>query len=213
MTTGLKKLLESQLGSHFRVHANQRELRPVRIAHSLKTSPKSSSRALNVTHMVTKLELYTTSCGAILRNGIRDFKPAGMIVLLQSASGQAFHVELNASDKELAITRVSAGGTAKNVQKAILRVGKALATRKSKSELRVFRVTAMHLSAIWGHHSKDDSADVFVPYTPNFAGLTLGRSYKPQRFASILKKHATHMILRWYGRYENGFIQGGKLAR
>jgi len=65
----------------------------------------------------------------------------------------------------------------------------------------------MHVSAVWVHHPKRHGTDVFVPYTPNFAGLRLGQTYKLHRIELLLKKHATQMILRWYERYEKSLTQ------
>ena len=67
----------------------------------------------------------------------------------------------------------------------------------------------MHLSAVWLRRSNKHLADVFVPYTPNFAGMRLGRTCKRHRTESLLKKHALQMILRWYERYERGLNQLG----
>jgi hypothetical protein len=65
----------------------------------------------------------------------------------------------------------------------------------------------MHLSVVWVHHPKRGGADTFIPYTPNFAGLRLGRPYNLPRMERLLKEQATQMILRWYEGYEKTITQ------
>lgn len=207
MPSGLKKLLESQLGGHVRIHMDSRESRPIRVAHSPKAQRKRRSSPSNVLYIAAELKVYTSSCGMISRSGIHDCHPAGMVVLLQSASGKDFCVELNASSSERAVSRVSTGATARDLRRATLSARRRLPKRKSRSELRILRVNAMHLSTIWLHHPKNGGADIFVPYTATFAGLKVGRIYKLPQFESLIKKCAVDVILRWYWRYERGLVQ------
>jgi len=203
----LEKLLKAQLGGYARVHLDAGDLPHIRVVDSAQTRRKNISKASNVFLIEEKLPVYTGSCGTMARGGIRDLKQAGMILLLRSSSGLAFHVEMGGPGKQLAVTRVSTGAIAKDLGKAIQRTGKRFTTRSRGLELRVFRVAGMHVSAVWVHHPKKQDADAFVPYTPNFAGLRLGQTYKLHRIESLLKKHATHMILRWYDRYEKSLTQ------
>src|SRR5690242_10342186 len=157
MPSVLKKLLESQLGPHVRIHMDSGEARPIRVTHpthSRKAPKKSRSSPSNSLYMVAELQVYTCSCGAISRSGIHDCKPAGMVVLLESGSGQDFLVELNGSPRKRGVTRVSTGATARDLRKAIFRARNVSRNAKSRSELRIFRVNAMHFSAAWLHHHK-----------------------------------------------------------
>ena len=124
---------------------------------------------------------------------------------MRSLAGEPFHVELAGSGKQMAVTRVSSGGTAQDLKKALDRAG-SQAWGKSE-ELRVLRVPAMHLSAVWLHHSNRLGADMFIPYTDNFVGLRVGRAYTQPRIERALKQYATHMILRWYEGYEKTITQ------
>jgi hypothetical protein len=205
--TTLEKLLTTQLVGHVEVHLNSIELPQIRVVDSVQAQGKSISRASNVFLIVEKLAIYVGSCGTMARGGIRDLNQAGMILLVRYSSGLALHVELSGHGKQLAVTRVSTGAIAKDLEKAIQQTRKRFATGGRGLELRVLRVAGMHLSTVWVHHPKKHSADVFIPYTPNFAGLSLGRTYKLHRIESLLKRHATHMILRWYDRYEKSFTQ------
>jgi hypothetical protein len=203
----LEKLLKAQLGGHARVHLGAADLPNIRFVDSAQIRGKKALKASNVFSIVEQLPVYAGSCGTMARGGIRDLKQAGMILLVRASSGLAFHVELGGTDEQLAVTRVSTGAIAKDLERAIQRTGKQLTARSRGSALRVFRVAGMHVSAVWVHRPKKPGADVFVPYTPNFAGLRLGQAYKLHRIESLLKKHATHMILRWYDRYEKSLTQ------
>jgi hypothetical protein len=152
-----------------------------------------------------KLEVYSSTCGSVARTGIEDVKRSGTILLVRSSAGEPFHVELAGSGKQLAVTRVSSGGTAKDLEKALERAGSR--ARGNGSELRVLRVPAMHLSAVWLHHLNNRfGADAFIPYTHNFVGLRLGELI-PSRDRAVLKQYATHTILRWYEGYEKTITQ------
>jgi hypothetical protein len=203
----LEKLLRAQLGVHARVHLGTVDLPHIRVVDSARMRGKSISKTSNVFSIVEKLLVYAGSCGSVARGGIGDLKQAGMILLVRSSSGLQFHVELGGPGEQLAVTRVSTGAIAKDLEKAIQRTGKQSKARGRGSELRVFRVAGMHVSAVWMHRSKKSATDMFVPYTPNFAGLRLGQIYKSRRFDSLLRRHATHMILRWYDRYEKSLTQ------
>ena len=203
----LEKLLKEQFGEHARVHLATGDLPRIRFVNSAQIRGKKASKASNVFSIIEQLPIYAGSCGSVVRAGIGDLKQAGMILLVRSSSGLPFHVELGGSGEQLAVTRVSTGAIAKDLEKSIQRAGKQPRARGKGLELRVFRVAGMHVSAVWLHRPKYPGADVFVPYTPNFAGLRIGQTYGLHRIESLLKKQATHMILRWYDRYEKSLTQ------
>jgi hypothetical protein len=213
VSTTMEKLLKAQLVGHVKVHLDAGDLPQIRVVDSVQTRVKNISKASNVFVIVEKLPVYAGSCGTMARVGIRDLKQAGIILLVRSSSGLAFHVELVGSGKQLAVTRVSTGVIARDLEKAVQCTSRRSGRRGGDSELRIFRVAGMHLSAVWVHHPKKQDADVFVPYTPNFVSLRLGRNYKLHRVESLLKKHATNMILRWYDRYEKSLPQSRSLRR
>jgi hypothetical protein len=207
MPNVLEKLLKAQLGEHARVHLGARDLPLIRVVSSPRTRGRNVAKAPDTFSIVEKLLVYTGSCGTIARGGFHDLKHSGVILLVRSGLGLDFHVEMVGHGKELAVSRVSTGATARDLGKAILSISKQSARGSSGSELRIFRVAGMHVSAVWVHHPKKWSADVFVPYTPNFAGLRLGQAYTPHRLKALLKKQATLMILRWYDRYEKSLTR------
>lgn len=202
MQTSLNKLLKAQLAGHAKLHLHTQAL-PARIVSS-GGNEKSPSDDFRIDE---KLVVYTGSCGAMARGELRDLKRSGMILLVKTSSKLGFHVEVGGADKEGAVNRVSTGAIVQDLEKAIQRARKRSPTRVKGSELRILRVPGMHVSAVWVHHPKRRTADVFVPYALNFAGLRSGHTYKRERIESLLKKQATQMILRWYDRYEKSLTQ------
>lgn len=202
MPSKLKKLLKAQLGGHIGAHIGGGELHHARIVDSVRTPGKKISKVSNVFLVVEKLPVYVGSCRAMARERFQDLNRAGMILLVKSPSGVLFHVEVEGTAKEPKVSRVSSGAIATDLEKSIRNVGKRHTSGSRDQELRLLRVASLHMSAVWVHYPKKHATDLFVPYTPNFAGLRLGRIYKLHRFELLLKNHATQMILRWYDRYE-----------
>jgi len=200
--TSLKTLLKSQLEGHAKLHLHGQPPQ----AHVV-SSGRHENSASDAFRINDKLVVYTASCGAMARGEIQSLKRDGIVVLVTTSSGLAFHVEVGGSDKERSLTRVSSGAIVRDLEKAIRRASKRSSARGSKSVLQILRVPSMHVSAVWVHHPKKSIADVFVPYTANFATLRPGRTYKLQRIQFLLKKEAIRMILRWYNRYEKSHIQ------
>jgi hypothetical protein len=205
--SALEKLLKAQLGDYVRTHVAASERPHIRVVDSPHAPRRKLSKESNVFFIVEKLPIYAGSCGTMVRGGIRDVKQAGMILLVRSSSGLSLHVELRGLGRQLAVVRVSTGAIATDLEKAIQSTSKRHTRRSTGAELRVFRIAGMHVSAVWAHRPKKRGTDVFVPYTLNFAGLRLGRTYKLHRIESLMKKHATNMILRWYDRYEKSVTQ------
>lgn len=202
MASALKKLLESELGGHVRVHTGPGDERPIRLTVSSTQGAQQASKKTHDMQIVRRLPVFIASCGSIMRSGVEGAEPGPLVLLLRSSSKRHFYVETGGTGKQPTLSRVSTGKTAEVLQRALLRMARLAAARKHRGELRVFRVPAMHLSALWLHDSKGDTAGLWIPYTPNFAGLLPGRVYTYSRFVSLLKKHATQLILRWYDRFE-----------
>ena len=205
-TKAVATLLERLFGGHLRLHTRADDSRQLRVLSSGQARGKAPKEA-NVLRIERKLRIYSASCGSVARDDFGDLNEAGMIVLLKSSSGTTFHVELTGHGEDLAIGRVSSGVIAKELERAIQRASEPSTRTRRGPELRVLRVPSMHLSAIWMHRAKKQDSDVFVPYTPNFARLQVGRAYHLNRIRSLLRRRATEMILRWYDRYEKGLTQ------
>ena len=207
MHTAFEKLLFTQLSGHLKLHLGKPEISPPRLLDTVQKPAKKSPPASHIFETIAKLEVYSSSCGRVARIGIEDLKRSGSLLLVRSSGGEPFHVELAGSGKQPAITRVSSGRTAKDLEKALTR--DRFRAHDKKSELRVLRVPAMHLSAVWLHHLTTSRllADLFIPYTRNFTGLQVGRTYTRARIERTLKQYATQMILRWYESYEKTVTQ------
>lgn len=200
MASALKKLLESELGGHMKVHTGPGDERPIRLTASSTQGAQHASKKTHDMQIVRRLPVFIASCGSIMRGGVEGAEPGPLVLLLRS-SKRHFYVETGGTGKQPTLSRVSTGKTAEVLQRALSRMARVPGARKHRGELRVFRVPAMHLSALWLHHSQGDK-DLWIPYTPNFAGLFPGRVYTYSRFVLLLKKHATQLILRWYDRFE-----------
>jgi hypothetical protein len=205
--SALERLLKAQFREYTKAHLDTSDLPHIRVVDSAQARGKKISKKPNVFLIEEKLPVFAGTCGTMAQRGIRDLKQAGMILLVRSSSGLAFHVEMGGTGKQMAVTRVSTGAIAKDLERAIQNTDRQFAGRSKASELRVFRVAAMHVSALWVHRLDKRGADVFVPYTPNFASLRLRQTYELHRIEKLLKKYATYMILRWYDRYEKSLTQ------
>lgn len=207
MHAAFEKFLSTQLSGHLKVHLGKHEMPPLRLLDTVQKPAKKSPPSSHIFETIAKLEVYSSTCGRVARTGIEDLKRSGSLLLVRSSGGEPFHVELAGSGKRLAITRVSSGRTAKDMEKALAR--ERFRVRDKKSELRVLRIPGMHFSAVWLHHRTSSRllADLFIPYTHNFTGLQVGRTYTRARIERTLKQYATQMILRWYEGYEKTVTQ------
>jgi hypothetical protein len=205
MSATLQKLLAAQLHSHVRLHLGAPTLPRIRVLDSARKPAKRLSAESHILEIVAKLEVYSSTTGTVALTGIAGVKRSGTILLVRPSEGEPFHVELARAGKTLTVTRVSSGGTAKDLEKALERA--ASKTRGKGSEFRVLRVPAMHLSAVWRRYPNKPGADAFIAYTQNFVGLRVGQAYTRQGIERVLKQHATQMILRWYERHEKTDMQ------
>ena len=184
----MTRRLVSQLKSHVQAH---------RHAHGASHPPPAkTAEKISITH---ELPVYAGSCGAMARGAFGELKPEGAVILARSADGLDLHVETSGASGQPDVGRVTSGASAAALKQAL----EKHAPRPARGwETRIFRVAAMHVSAVWFHRPAHPERDVFVPYTANFAGLRPGRAYSGPRVKATLKKHAMQMILRWYERVE-----------
>ena len=105
--------------------------------------------------------------------------------------------------------RVISGATVKALERALITSAARLG--QDHSSLRVLRVPALHLYAIWEVAPSNQLAAAFVPFTTNFVGVKPGRRYTLRRFDAQLKTVAMRYVLRWYERLIVK-QEGGKVA-
>lgn len=200
----LVKRVEGHLKRHAGLHLPLSPKKSIRVVDARNARSSNTRTAPHVLRIIKALPLYSSSIGKVARSGVDQSAQTGMIFLLQSSSGAAFHLEADGIGKDVRLGRVNSGATAKSLQMAIRSVQKA---SKRASHLRVFRVSGMHFSAVWAHDLRDSKGDILVAYAPNFLGIKVSRIYRLHRAEARLRKYATQMILRWYHRFENNLCQ------
>ena len=109
MPATLQELLSTQLDSHVRLHLGDPELPPIRVLDSVQKQARKPSRASHIFEIIAKLAVYSDTSGSLALTGIGVVKRSGTILLVR----EPFHVEVVGSGRQLAVTRVSSGGTAK----------------------------------------------------------------------------------------------------
>jgi len=195
----LHRTLTKHLSGHIRAHATVPESQPVRV---LIPDPSADGKPVTGAHSYVVdevLPLFSGSCGEVALRGIGNAAEAGNVLLLTSPSGFPIKVDMRGTVTKPAIDRVASGEGAAELKRAL---SAARNRNRRNTETRILRVAGLHCSAVWLHHPADPERDTFIPYTRNFAGVRVGRSYSRARFEALLKKHATQAILRWYARYE-----------
>lgn len=197
----LARLLAQQFGPHMKLHLPDYDSSLVRISNHSQIR-QGGSKGVQTFAIVYQLYVFSVSCSAMARDQWGELKREGMILLVKSSSGAAFQVGLSRKGTDLAISQVSSGSTAKQLERVLRKLVKPTSRGKHYPEIRILRVPGMHVSAIWAHNSKQENRDLFVPYTPNFAGLLIGRKYSSRRMHSVLRSYAMKLILKWYSRYE-----------
>jgi hypothetical protein len=202
----LLKRIAQLLRGHVSIHIPQKNSRHLRVLERAKSAPKRSAEI--DTFVVTfQAPIFTSSCGNLARSGIGNLQHAGMILLIKSLDGNALYVEVGHASKDTESIRVSTGSITDDLEKAVTRSKASMESRRTKSDIRILRISAMHLSSIWRHIPANPKADQIVPYTANFAGVRKGSAYSLRRANGILKKSAIQAILRWYEVYEKDLPQ------
>lgn len=201
------KQIERHLKRHAGLHVPLRSPKHITVVDARNARTSKAQTAPHILRVVNALPPYTSSIGEVARGGVQQSAQTGVIFVLESASGAAFHLEAEGIGKDARMGRVSSGETAKSLQMAIKGVHKG---RKRTRLLRVFKVSGLHFSAVWAHDPQHKTSDIFAAYAPNFVGIKIGRIYRLHRVEASLSKHATQMILHWYERYEKSLKQSPK---
>jgi hypothetical protein len=184
------------------MHLYTTEPQPIRVLKGTNSTLKNSVEANHRFSVTFIAPVFISSCGELTRSGLGGAEHAGVILLLKSTQGQSLYVEVEHVAKAPEVIRVSSGSITGDMEKAVNRSIMPKDLRRNRSEVRILRVPAMHLSAVWRHIPAKPNASRVVPYTPNFAGVEKGRAYSARRADSILRNSAIQIILRWYERYE-----------
>ncbi len=198
----LLKRIASLLSGHVSMHLPQADSRHIRVLEGRKPAPKSSADATHTFFVTFAAPVFTASCGELSRSRLGNAQRAGLVLLLKSLDGNSLYVEVERPSKDPESIRVSTGSITGDLEKAFVRSEASEDSRRKKSEIRILRISAMHLSAVWRHIPANPDADRIVPYTANFGGVKNGRAYSFRRADRILTNSAIQIILRWYERYQ-----------
>jgi hypothetical protein len=195
----LRVLVKSELDSHIKAHLGAHHFAHIRNVHSASARAKSKSNAKQTPILEADLPVYGSDCGLLARAGIHEVHLLGRILLMCPRPRLFAQVEVQESNEHYTVARVSTGSSVIRLKKA---VDRALLNQRpgESSELRVLRVSALHLSALWTHQRRNSRDDCFEATTSNFAGMLPGRIYKRTKAEALLKKRATDMIVAWYER-------------
>src|SRR5260370_17976941 len=202
LNRALLKRIASRLSGHVPMHLPLAAARPIRVSERAKPAPKRSADEIHTFLITFAAPIYTSSCGKLVRSGIGNPHQAGLVLLIKSLDGDSLSVEVEHLSKGPESIRVSTGSVTGDLEKAVNRSKPSEDSRRKKSELRILRISAMHLSAVWRHISTNPEADRIVPYTANSAGARQGSPYSLPRSNLLLKNAAMEAILRWYERYQ-----------
>ena len=194
MRREIKRLLTTEISRHITLHdGRSNEANFVGQAGG----PRQSAQRI-----LAEMTVYSARLGSVAMAGVQDATRTGVIILLDSPPAHTVHIEITDISGSVRVDRVSTGAIAVELEKAISKLRKWKERSRQKTQLRIFRVPSMHMSALWLHHQSNLSFDKFVPYTANFAQLGVGRMYSNNRFDLLMKKAATASILRWYESHE-----------
>jgi len=203
LTRALLKRIAHLLSGHVSIHIPLKHPRPIRVLEGAKRVPKGSVDEIHTFVVTFAAPVFTSSCGKLARSGIGNPQQAGLVLLIKSLDGKSLYVEVERPSKGPESIRVSTGSVASDLEKAVNRSKASEDSRRKKSEIRILRISAMHLSAVWRHIPAYPESDRIVPYTANFVGVRKGSAYSLRRADSILRNAAIQTILRWYERYQN----------
>ena len=202
LNRALLKRIASRLSGHVPMHLPLAAPRAIRVLERAKPAPKRSADEIHTFLITFAAPIFTSSCGKLASSGIGNPHQAGLVLLIKSLDGDSLYVEVEHLSKGPESIRVSTGSVTGDLEKAVNRSKPSEDSRRKKSELRILRISAMHLSAVWRHIPTNPEADRIVPYTANFAGVRKGSAYSLRRADRILKNAAMEAILRWYERYQ-----------
>jgi hypothetical protein len=140
--------------------------------------------------------VYVAQLHQLARSGVARLQPAGLLLLVRSPALEHLLVEVSDPTQSPAQIRVTSGPTVQTFERAL--TASTLRPVQKRSSLRVLRVPALHLSALWRDDPSNLLGTTFVPFTANTGGFKPGQRYTLRSFDAKLKHAALQCILRWY---------------
>lgn len=152
---------------------------------SLSTAPGARVRAL------APLPVFTLPVDAVAnRSGLASVRPAGWQYVLERGDQPIAAAELSGSGEEVVYSHLNEGPAASFVVAGVASAEQFDAGRNGEWEIRILRIEALYVTAIWLH----GNSDVLFPIDPAPAGLQPLQPYEAQRFLEILHPMAIARI-------------------
>jgi hypothetical protein len=188
--------IATALGPHLAAHLSSSHSAGISLDESSVTDNRRAKKNRFVASAV--LAVYIAQLHQLARAGVANLEPAGFLLLVHSPAKEHLLVEVSNLAQTTPPIRVISGATVKAFERAL--ITSSARPGQDHSSLRVLRVPALHLYAVWRDSRSNQPTAAFMPFTPNFAGVKPGRRYTLRRFEAQLKTAAMQCILRWYER-------------
>jgi hypothetical protein len=202
IATRIRNLLKKELASHAQAHNRHQ----IFAESSPERNEKDFTYGLDRYQVVESIQAYSLTLANCARTGLVDPERSGSVLLLQWRSGVLGKVEIHEKNGQPALTRVSSGALALELEKLVHRLHDSAARRrKSAAEIRILSVPGIHLLCLWKHLPKSPAKDSFIPIMRNFLGLHRGHRYSVSHVNAVISRAATERIISWYQQ------QGGSL--
>ncbi len=202
ISSQVRRILNEELGSHAQAH-----IRHTILAESDQKRSRSrlGEHDLDRYRVLESMPTYALTIAEGARSGLKDPERNGFVLLIQWSSGLLGKVEIHEKQGQLALTRVSSGALALQLERLIRRMrGRSGRQSKSAAEIRVFSVPGIHLLCLWKHWLKNPSRDSLTPIMRNFIGLRSGQVYSRSHVNAVVGRAATEVIIAWYERQQAG---------
>jgi hypothetical protein len=199
----MKLALERELDSHVSTSLQSEQLRKTQ--NAARGIPRSSRKAAKKAgpSVLGVFRIFSSGLGPIARSGISELREGGWVLLAVVNPGQLAKIEVQAKGDEYLISRVVTGAVVAELNAALEKL-KDRRQEREKEELRFLSIPAMHVMALWLHFPDHAQRDLFVPISLNFTGLQQKRTYSRSAIETLLRRHATDLILHWYERSQGG---------
>jgi hypothetical protein len=199
----MKLVLERELESHVSTSLQSEQLRKIPSADH-RVSGISRKQAKKVgPNILGVFRIFSSGLGPIARSGISEVREGGWVLLALVHPGLLAKIEVQLKGDEYLISRVVTGAVVVELNAALEKL-KDRTQKREKEELRFLSIPAMHIMALWLHFPYHAQRDLFVPISLNFIGLQQRRTYSRSAIETVLRRHATDLILHWYERSQRG---------
>jgi hypothetical protein len=193
LTAASRRRVATALGPHLAAHLCSSHPAGISLDESSGSDNRRSKKNRFVASAV--LPIYVAQLHQLARAGVANLQPAGFLLLVRSPTQEHLLVEVSDLAQTTPPIRVISGATVKTFERALITSGPR--PGQDHSSLRVLRVPALHLYAVWRDSPSNQPPAAFIPLTPNVAGVKPGRRYTlpPLRCATQDRGNAVHSPL------------------